>query len=1139
MVKRPSTDADTGQAAYQKRQKISGPKSIGAIEDVQSGKQLQKLLVFEQDRGRSKHGIQTFKAFLDSFAVSENDSAFRIRILKEYFDLEKVSDEEDKGAVYLPNIMQTWSFASQSNDESLLSAVPAVLALLFKTMSNIFEFAEYGTKLGRTILQKRQLELIARGLTANKTKDFVISPCLRLLKEVTSFNGGVLAKSVFRGRDQTYKSLARNLGLRYIGDTVEDRRKPSVRTNAVRFMLTAIKFLPTEAKRDLLNQKDIISALIRGIRDDPPFIIREILETLTTHVLRDEGLARDAKTKVVNGTSLQRITTLYGYSQLDEEVSNGKKSVDQLAHEFLMLACTSPDLGVLNHQAGFYLRGVDPDESQDVDPDSHIDLKLDSIEWIKKYTGKVPIRNTILSDFIQHLRPWSNSRQSELLLAILRAAPELVADYFFGKQTFPFDPKLTATWVGYSSFLFSSIQLPIPQYFGHRDGYARLPPPPSIVLESILPQPLTQKALIRCLNQPYTMITFFAVRIMSVAFAKLKTVMEMFHEAAAGSSSIWTQAAENLVEEFCQRCPSIKDVISVYRNMHRADLLQREAVTRLLVLYYEIVPQIALDAKFDVSAALSQALDAVEDGKFSPNDRALLVMELENLFQFARFSPGMRWFAKAEGRDISPFTAMLKLLVDAPSDVPLLRLKSVLISIIHEHQILQSSSSTSTLDGLIWLLKAGHGKFTTDSFYEWLDSCLSRCAGKPVKYIFSLEEMQIKLYGSKPSPARVSLLTMAIFEQSPFVFNSGDEQLANDVAQFIANYIAMSMKANEDEVTLKEIVKMMVSQVPISSQIRTIIETAPGLVGNIVIPQSQGINVTKEERSTVDDLISEGKRNELLTKFFEDIRIEEEDHSFLVKWTTKEIDEVIEDGYAARLVMLLSSSHLSIRKEAVTNISKLAAKLKDSTFEEKEQIWLLLCEVVETAKKVIDQQPPPYIISSFASHAIKVLNDPLHCLYPKLNKFLSQGPSWDVDKIPLMYKILDEPPSLDEGRYLEIGWLLEYMLDGLRTPEDMSIFRKRKVFEKLLSLYNNVYLASFLRDKILQIVFKASTIEGGSTTLITRFSGMTWLQVELALRSNLPLKVLMERILESCDQKRVGDWTSKGVEQAKVDALKF
>jgi nucleolar pre-ribosomal-associated protein 1 len=103
----------------------------------------------------------------------------------------------------------------------------------------------------------------------------------------------------------------------------------------------------------------------------------------------------------------------------------------------------------------------------------------------------------------------------------------------------------------------------------------------------------------------------------------------------------------------------------------------------------------------------------------------------------------------------------------------------------------------------------------------------------------------------------------------------------------------------------------------------------------------------------------------------------------------------------------------------------------------------------------------------------------------------------------------------------------------------MAIYRNRRVFEKFLSLYNNPYLAPGLRDKVLRFLFRATTIEGGSTTLITRFSSMTWLQAQVALGGGLPLKVLMERILESCDQERVNNWSSGGGKGTKAETLKL
>ncbi len=1047
-------------------------------------------------------------------------------------DAQKPRDDQDTASVFLPDLIQTWSLAAEKSDESLLSAVPAVLALLVRTLSADIDLTAHGLRLGRTLLLKPQQELMARGLTSSKGKEFLISPVLRLLRELASLDGGVLAKAIFRARDLTFKGLARNLNLRYTGTGVEDLRKPSVRTNSVRFLLTAIRFLPSESKRELLNQRDLVSALTRDIKDDPPFVVRDVLETLKAHVLLDEALPRDAKSKLANTTVLGRISTLYRYDLLEEDVATGKKSIDDLAHEFLTLTCTSPKLGVLLRQSGFYPKGIDPNDSHDFNADeSFIDLDIDSIEWMDKYTQKVPVRNAILSDFIQTLRPWSSLKQSELLLSIFKSAPELVADYFYGKKDFSFDPKLTATWIGYSAFLFSTLQLPLPPYFSHHEKYARLPPPPALVLENILPQPLSQKVLTRCLTLPHnSLITFFAIRILCVAFGKLQSALKMYQEAAKGAPAIWAKAADRLTDDFCQRCPSIKEVILVYRRLAKSDLMQREATTKLLVLYYEVVPRIALQAKFDVSGALAENLKAMEEASLTAEDRVLRSMELDNLFSFAHFSPGMRWFGKTEGSSLSPFMAMLKLAAEAPTDFPMLKLRSLLASIVKENQILQAETSISPLDLLILGLRdLKEGK---PKIYTFLDDCVSRCGTKPMKYILDLEELSVEIYGSRDKPSPVSLLSLAIAEQWPFLVKNIDDTTLQAVAEFVAHHLAAATRIEEDKKIIKFLTKRIATDTPDTSPARKILEKSRKLVDSIAVPETTPQSQVPPNAMSIDML--EKKKVEIIEKMIDTSEGPAEDHTALVKWTTKELDEVIEDGHLAALISLLSSQHLSVRKEAVTNLAKFSAKLKESTFEEKDQIWLLVCELAETAKKVVDHEPLADIITSFASAAVSVLIDPLHCLYPKINDFLTKGPEWDIKKIPLMYKILDEAPSLDDSHYAEIGWLLTYMLAGLLTPADMAVFRKRQVFEKLLSVYNSPYLAGGLRDKILRIFFKATTIEGGSTTLITRASAMTWLQAQVALGCGMPLKVLMEQILESCDKSRVKVW-SKG---AKMDGMK-
>ncbi|CZR63316.1 probable URB1 Nucleolar protein required for the normal accumulation of 25S and 5.8S rRNAs [Phialocephala subalpina] len=1101
MTKRPAEEVADGNEAYLKRQNITPVSKQIQTEEIRSARKLRQILAFDQDASRSKYGIQTFKTFLDSFADTENDKATRISILKEYLESQKPADDSDKDAIYLTDLMQTWSFAAQSNDESLLSAVPAVLALLLRTISSALELSEYGLRLGRTVLQKRQEELISRNLAANKSKGFLISPALRLLRELCLFDGGVLARQIFQKRDHTLKVLGRNLSLRYDSDGVEYLKKPSVRTNALRLLLAMIKFLPAESKRELLNQRDIIYAVTRDIGDDPPFMVRDTLETLKSHVLLDEALPRDAKIKIVNATSLGRIVRLYQYNQEEQDPPSGAKSIDTLAHEFLTLACTSPNMGVLTRQSGFYPRGIDPDEVQDLDVEgSSINLGLDSIDWMERFTEKVPVRNTVLSEFIQNLRPWSNPKESDLLVTILRSAPELTADYFFGKKNFSFDPKLTATWMGYSALIYSTLELPIPTFFGHQERYARLPPPPAIVLENILPQPLNQKALVRCFTYPQNaLITFFGTRILCVAFQKLQSVLKMYQEAANETSSrLWTQAAERLTDDFCLRCPPIKEVIVAFRRMTSDDLMQKEAITKLLVLYYEIVPRIALEAKFGVSAALADSLQALEDPSLTGQNRALRFLELEHLFEFAHFSSGMRWFSKTEGASVTPFMGMLKLAAEAPADLPLLKIRAVLSSIVGENQIFQTQTSISALETFIIRLRAFNGSPASSSLYTFLDDCISRCAARPIKYLFALEELSGKLSIQEQHPIG-SLLMLVIAEQWPYLIKSTDDAALQEIARFLAEWLAASIKIKEDKQIIKALIQNLAAELPETSSARKTISKTRKLVDELPISEpkaapSESAKITDPEASSIS-----GKA-EILAILTEDPDAWSEEHGALVKWTTKEIDEVIEDGHAKALIVLLSSEHLSVRKEALTNLSKFAVKLKASTFEEKEQIWLLLCELVETARPTIDQEPLPSFISAFASNAIALLKDPLHVMYGKMNKFLSRGPTWQVDKLPLMHKVLDEKPTLDDAHHLEVSWLLDYMLTGLRTEADMAIYRKRLLFEKLLSLYNS--------------------------------STMTWLQAQAALGGGISVQVLMDQLVASCDQERIGNW-KKGINMAK------
>jgi nucleolar pre-ribosomal-associated protein 1 len=266
-----------------------------------------------------------------------------------------------------------------------------------------------------------------------------------------------------------------------------------------------------------------------------------------------------------------------------------------------------------------------------------------------------------------------------------------------------------------------------------------------------------------------------------------------------------------------------------------------------------------------------------------------------------------------------------------------------------------------------------------------------------------------------------------------------------------------------------------------------------------------------------------------------------EDHTALNRWSTKEIDSVIEEGHAKSLLLLLSSRTLSARKEALTNLAKLSHKLKESTYPEKDQIWILLSELAETARPHIATAPLPNTITAFAAQALSVLQDPLHCLYEKLNGFLQMGPTWALDKIPLMQRILSTAPNIDDAYYLELDWLVTYLLAALRTEADLKIFYQRRVFETLQTLYDNPYLARGLREKITRVFYRATTIDGGSDTLITRFGIISWLQEPIRskgeAREGVAMRLLLERILETCDNDRLKGWTARTAEEILAESV--
>ncbi|OJJ50826.1 hypothetical protein ASPZODRAFT_126773 [Penicilliopsis zonata CBS 506.65] len=1127
-------------ASRNKRRKLDrdDAPSRGRNEEITSHRQLRELLVFQQNATDSKHRVNKFKEFLFSIGQAENeqDKAKRLRELKAFCDSQisrkrsskqEGEEGEEEDVKCFPDLLQMWSFAESSNNESLLTVIPSTLAIFINTISSQLEFRDFGLALCKCLLQKDQLRLLNRGLTAIKSKEHLISPCLRLLTEVVGFDGGAVARLLYAKRDITFKRIEVYLtpNKAQIEEAAEDSRKSTLRRNAQKYVLANLRFQHVSAKSDIIEQHKVIRAFLEHVRKDPRDMVLDILKAVDRDIVQDAALSRSAKTRFFSRWNLERLVTLYGYDRESDEPSSEGPLIANEVHKLLMNICQTPGLGVLLPDSGWYPTGSDP-ETLPTDDDSYIELGLDSAVYVDRYRESVPVRNGNLSHIAQVLRPDMDNLQIELLVTIFKAAPELVADFFTKKTMFVSDPKPTSSWMAESAFLFSTVQLPVPTNCGWKDKTPAMPPPVSVVIESVLPRPLTHKILTRCLNQNTEIVTLFAVRLLTVAFNKLSAVLKVFRATDHGlGQPFWNQAATKLVTEFCRRCAAMKDVILLFRRTAKEDLQQQEAVTELLACFYDVMPDIAFEEGFDVSLVLVDVLKRLETDGLSADDSESLISQLQHLMKIAQRSASMRWWQQPATMQYSAFSSVFKVLVATSDKNATLPIQSLLRSVLVENSVIYDAPAS--FEALVSSLDVSDSASLPGQL-AFLDNCVCRVAKKPVHY-------QDLVHSMATSDLRsVSPLVAAIVEQWPFVVKNGDEAVESAVASWIARFLGKLKHSGEDRHALKRARDELLDATE-RKKTKSVLKKALKNTDQV----ADGEEEEQQDDSDADEMeIDEPEsKRELPTVDLEEIfgtmPTEGKTHNALHRWEKEELEAAIEQGRIAELMLCLCSSYEEVRRQAFVNISRFMLKIKDSNYTEWRTVYILTGELLETVQRLGLETPVPWVVGECAASCLAVLTNPMHKLYGKVNKFLQKAPSWEVEKIPSFWidKILLHEPELDDGYFEEVGWLLDLFLKGLRTDIDMEIYRRANVFERLLSLYESPTVGVPAKRKVLQLVYRASQV-GGSATLATRAAIFAWIQSQISLvkdQEAATVAALASALYRSADQERLASWSGESL----------
>ncbi|KAI7479078.1 hypothetical protein KC357_g4260 [Hortaea werneckii] len=1117
MSKRTRPEAD--DARPPKRQKPEYTQQQ-PVDEIHFARQLQQLLSFRQDGIQQlRNGINSFKVFLESILYHRDEDARprQLSILREYLDTQKPEDPKDVERPFLAQLWQAWSFASQNNNDYLTSSVSAILALLLRTLSSLLDFRDHGMLLCKTVLLHQHLRLVKRGLDAPKHKDFVIQPCLRLLTEATSFDGGALAREVYKRREHTFdvSTLRRNLALVRVDVPEEEaRRKPSIRTLTVRYILAHLKYLHEGAKNDLLRSRPLSVALFSHLADDPSDVINDILNVTEQNVLKDDAVQRSAKATLLLHHNLEHVTEVATRSG-DEHPSA------QRAFAWLKSVCTRENYGILRRSA-WYPPGTETHDREQKRSQDTIDLGLDGLDFYDR-DDRPDVRNTTLLAWTLTLRPQSDSKERELVISCFESAPELVAAYF-AEKNLQLEPKLTNTWIGYASFLFEVIRLQVPERLGYlgddsqgsEHQHAELPPQTNIIMEHLLPGPLTQKVLARCMNQSSDLITFFAERLLVLAFKKLSTIaleMHQIAEQASASRNLWHEARDRLVSRFTEQAPAMKDVINAFRKTadDEEHVMQRETGARLLRLYYEAAPVQALEEHFDVSSALTTALARSESDAAKNEISEMRTLELQHLLVIAKHSPGMKWFSKQGGLKYSPLVSLLRL---HASDVKNRDLRALLWDIMAQDNLVADENE---LEALVASLAGDNG--TTDQLWLFIDDALARASRQPVKYVDQLEAASgqklpkaiKKQAGFEMAGGMPGLLAAAVAEQVAFVKDKAE------VVGWVARFLSLTFYSGHTQAA--GVLLHGVMEVPGAADVMSQDDAAKEkILRKVRLPQRDVATPNKQDTPNQKPVLD-----------FAPLPAESDNHSELFRWAQKDLTLAFEDGDVTSLILCLCSKHSDIRRQGHIQLRSLAYKLRASTIDDKDLLCMLLGELIETFEQqcLPEDHHLPYLTGTFATRALNVLREPTHFIYPKVNRYLIKSPEWRIHRMPahwLSNTVLGQPEE-DDAYWKEVTWVLAWLVDGLRTSADLDILRQGGIFEKVTALYSSPGASRHraAREKVLELLHRATCAEGGSTAMVTRAGILAWLDMVSSADDHTGT-MLKRKVRETYDETKVNQW---------------
>lgn len=218
------------------------------------------------------------------------------------------------------------------------------------------------------------------------------------------------------------------------------------------------------------------------------------------------------------------------------------------------------------------------------------------------------------------------------------------------------------------------------------------------------------------------------------------------------------------------------------------------------------------------------------------------------------------------------------------------------------------------------------------------------------------------------------------------------------------------------------------------------------------------------------------------------------DPSFLLQFVQhrlkggERIYELAKCGLVGIALAATSSNDKKTRELAYNCLSNILDLLETEDFKEKTQLSLMLIHVKNSIPESFYKVPS--LFSLFWANCSVIVLHPEHWMYPEINRYFLKSAVEDFNRVPLFFKMVH---SGKVSQSEERKWMLHLINFGLRSHEDGASLRKQFGIELILALGMSSLCDDKTKIQVLNIVRRATHVEGIATDLVEHSGLIPWL----------------------------------------------